>query len=1027
MIRHQLAPVLRVVFTAVIIFSGVVGYAQVLSPDLPENRNLLLFEEQYKQGHYTVAAQTAREYLENISHKVYAENAGDVDKAKYYIALAGLKANLPGGKDFAIEQMSATANPAYKQRIGFALAQYYFRNSELAKAIPLYESSGNGGNLDEREQADGKFELAYCYFNEKQFNKAEVLFAAIKEQKEGKYYLAANYYYGLIAYNKNKYKEALQSFERVKDAAEYKAYVPYYIAEIYYFMGSRDKALLQALTLIKGREKSYYDRELHLLAAQCLFEAQKYKDAQPYFKFYYDHTERIRKQDLYEMAYCDYKVGEWNEAIEKFRLLNNSADSLGQTSMYLLGDCYLKTNDKASARNAYGLCADMPYNKGQQEAAMILYSRISYEMGYNDDALRQLYALTKAFSSTQYKDEANTMISGLLVKTNNYDEALKHLDEVSKKEDDYWLVYQKANYGYAIGEFRKGDKVSALKYFSQSLEHPVNGDYANAAYFWKGEIEYHQRHYNEAINNLEQFVTKVNGRKGVTYISPQATMQHAYLNMGYASMELQNYHEAQDYFNKAQEQTGDSYSGMVALVREADAVFLQKNYPKAITLYDRIIAADNDDADYARYQKSILLGLTGKQSEKIALLQAIIGKRPPSAYANFARYEIALAYLEADKYTQALGYLKALTDSIGDKSFAPKAWMKRGFIYQQTDNLAQAIEAYKQVVINYPTSEDRFSALEALKGLYIQSNQPEAYSKLLKDNNLPSAESSSIDSTYYAAAETQYANGKVESARDAFTNYLKTYPNGIFAIKAHYYRGECNFRMKKYGEAKEDYNVILEGPWNEFYENSAKHAAAIAFDEKNYALAFDYYQKLAANTSDSKVKEGAYMGVIRSGYNSNKFKEVSLYADSLIAMPGVSEETANEALYYKARSIQRFDSTSDKAIELYTKLSGNKNGDVAADARFRVAEILYNQGKLKEAEDAANKAIKLSPGYDHWVAKSYLLLSDVLVKQKDYFNAKALLQSIVKHTKIAEVRQEATRKLEEVKKLEKKQSKLSEE
>ncbi|MCD6012503.1 MAG: repeat-containing protein [Flavipsychrobacter sp.] len=1027
MIRQQLAPILRGVFTAVIIFSGVVNYAQVLSPDLPENRNLLLFEEQYKQGHYSVAAQTAREYLKQSSHKVYAENAGDVDKAKYYLSLASLKANLPGGKDSAIAHMNATANPAYKQRIGFALAQYYFRSGEQSKAIPLYESSGNGGNLDEKEQVDGKFELAYCYFNEKQFNKAEVLFAAIKEQKEAKYYLAANYYYGLIAYNKNKYKEALQSFERVKDAAEYKAYVPYYIAEIYYFMGNRDKALLQALTLIKSREKSFYDKELHLLAAQCLFEAQKYKEAQPYFKFYYDHTEKIRKQDLYEMAYCDYKVGEWSEAIEKFRLLNSSADSLGQTSMYLLGDCYLKTNDKASARNAYGLCADLPYNKGQQEASMILYARISYEMGYHDDALRQLSALIKTFPSSQYKDEANTLISGLLIKTNNYDEALKYLQEVGRKEDDYWLVYQKANYGYAIEEFRKGDKASALRYFSQSLEHPVNTDYANAAYFWKGEIEYHQRRYNEAINYLGQFVSRVSGKKGVTYISPQATVQHAYLNMGYASMEMQNYQDAQDYFNKAQEQTGDTYSGMVALVREADAVFLQKNYPKAITLYDKIIADDGPDADYALYQKSILLGLTGKQSEKISLLQSLISKRPPSTYANFARYEIALAYLEADKYTHALTYLKALTDSISDKSFAPKAWMKRGFIYQQTDNISQAIEAYKQVVINYPASEDRFSALEALKGLYIQSNQPEAYSRLLKDNNLPSAESSSIDSTYYAAAETQYANGKVESARDAFTNYLKTYPNGIFAIKAHYYRGECNFRLKKYAEAKVDYNVILAGPWNEFYESSAKHAATIAYEEKNFALAFDYYQKLAANTTDNKVKELAYIGLIRSGYNSGKFKEVALYADSLAVMPGISEETANDALYYRARSIQRFDSTSDKAIDLYTKLSGNKNGDVAADSRFRIAEILYNQGKLKEAEEAANKAIKQSPGYDHWVAKSYLLLADILVKQKDYFNAKALLQSIVKHTKIAEVRQEATRKLEEVKRLEKKQSKLSEE
>jgi len=50
-----------------------------------------------------------------------------------------------------------------------------------------------------------------------------------------------------------------------------------------------------------------------------------------------------------------------------------------------------------------------------------------------------------------------------------------------------------------------------------------------------------------------------------------------------------------------------------------------------------------------------------------------------------------------------------------------------------------------------------------------------------------------------------------------------------------------------------------------------------------------------------------------------------------------------------------------------------------------------------------------------------------MIKQKDYFNAKATLQSVVKHTKITELKQEANKKLDEVKILEKKQSKLSEE
>ena len=1016
---------LQVAIMAGCVLSARASYAQVLTPDIPKNRPLLLVEEQYRQGLYALSQQSARQYLNDLGGAVFAEKPTDIEKAKYYIALSALKTGAPGCADSALDAMNSISNPAYNQRINFSLAQYYFQHDQFPKAIPLYETASNS-NLDKTELSDKDFELAYCYFNNKQFTKAEPLLRAIIELKDGKYYKAGNYYYGLLSYNENKYKAALQSFDKIKDAREYKSVVPYYIAEIYYFMGEREKALKLANDIIASREKSYYDKELHLLAAQCLFEDQKYADARPYFEYYYDHADKIRKQDLYEMAYCDYRTSDWAKAIEKFKMLNNSADSLGQTAMYLLGDCYLNLPDMQSARNAFGLCADMSFNKIQQEASMMLYARISYETEYDDEALRQLNLLLKTFPYTQYKDEANTLISGLLVKTNKYDEALKHLEDVSRKDEGYWPVFQKATYGFAVQQFRSGDLGRAYKYFDLSLQHPVNGAYESAALFWKSEIAYRQHHYTDVITFSQEFVSRKNER-AVSHISPLATAQHAYLNMGYAAMETKNFSAAQNYFSHAQqEHSQDTYSGMVAILREADAVFMQKNYSRAISLYDKIIATDTADADYARYQKSILLGLMGKNNEKISLLQSLINSDPPSPYANHARYDVALTYIESDKYPQALGYLRQLADSVSDKSFAPQAWMKIGFINQQINENGKAIAAYKHVVIDYPASEDRLAALDALKSLYIQGNQPAAYTQLLRANNLPSADSSSLDSTYYAAAESQFANGKFEDALTGFNNYLQQYPQGIFAIKARYYRAESNYQLRNFKEARADYDVILSGAWNDFFENSAKHAANIAYDTKDYTAAFNYYWQLRNSTSSDQTRALAYNGLVKSGYNSGKYRESAEYADSLLAIKGISAETTDDALYFKARSMQHYDSSA-AVISLYRELSNNKNGEIAAESRYHIAEILFKQDKLKEAEEAANETIHKSAGYDYWIVRSYLLLSDILVKQKDYFNAKATLQSVAKHTKIEELKQEATKKLEEVNVLEKHKSKLSDE
>lgn len=1027
MLQNQKWPVYPAAFIAIIMLSVSTCYGQVLIPDIPANRYLILATEQYQQAHYALAAQSARQFLDAPANTINGRSITDIDEAKYYLALSSIKEGIAGYEIAAIGYMDSIANPAYKQRIAFTLAQNYFQHNELAKAIPFYESAGIG-NLNNNEIADAKFELAYCYFNNHQFDKAEPLLVAIREMRDGKYYMAGNYYYGLLAYNQNKYKEALKSFERIKDQKAYRNIVPYYIAEIYYFMGNRAKALQQADTVIKGKEKSFYDNELHLLAGQCLFEEQRYSEAGPYFDFYYNHADKIRKQDLYEMAYCSYKVSDWQNAIEKFKMLSDAHDSLGQTSMYLLGDCYLKTSDKQSARSAFGICADMSYNPALQEASLILFAKTSFEVGYNDDALRALNTLMKSFPNTEYKDEANTLISDLLVKTNNFTEALKHLNEVSgRKEKDFKLIYQKATFGYAIQQFRSGDLISASKYFELSTQNPVDPDYEQAANFWKGEIAYRLHHYNDVITYSQDFISKKSDKGAVEQISPLATLQHAYLNMGYAAMETQNYNTAQIYFNHAQQAQGqDNYSGMVAALREADAVFLQKNYSRALVLYDKIITTDTVDADYARYQKSILLGLLGRNNEKIEVLKFLVNGTPPSAYANNARYELAITYLESDKYELALSYLQQLTDSISDKSFAPKSWMKIGFIYQQLNDLNMAIDAYKHVVIEYPASEERLPALDALKSLYIQSNQPAAYTRMLKENRLPSADSSAIDSTYYAAAEAQFANGKWANAASAFTNYLEQYPNGIFAVKAHYYRAESNYQLKKYKEAREDYSKMLAGNWNEFFENSARRAAGIAYEDKDYGVAYDYYLKLRSSTSSSPTKGLAYNGLMKSGFNSGKFMEAQQYADTLIALPGVSADIKNDAFYFKAKSLQQFDSL-DAAAKIFKQLSSNKNGDVAAESRYHIAEILYKKEKYKDAEAAANEAIKQSAGYDYWIVKSYILLADILVKENDYFNAKATLQSILLHTKITELKQEAANKLKEVKILEKNQSKLSEE
>src|ERR1043165_2801708 len=188
--------ILTILCTAAAVAGFSAANAHVHTPSIRDNKYPTLTGEQFRQGHYAQSAQSARAHLDAGTANVANANPGDKDMAKFNIAMSGLKADNSNADVYAKEVKGETPNPTYSQRLAYGLAQYYFRQDKYADAIAYYEEAGIH-NLDNNEIGDQKFELAYCYFNNKQFDKARPLFSAIKEITDSKYYMAGNYYYGL--------------------------------------------------------------------------------------------------------------------------------------------------------------------------------------------------------------------------------------------------------------------------------------------------------------------------------------------------------------------------------------------------------------------------------------------------------------------------------------------------------------------------------------------------------------------------------------------------------------------------------------------------------------------------------------------------------------------------------------------------------------------------------------------------------------------------------------------------------------
>ena len=563
----------------------------------------------FLKGEYSLAYPLLKPLLDKYPENTKSSHAYLNQDIEYYFVVCELKLNQSIAEEAAKRFIDAANNEPRQQLMSFHLAQYYFLRNDYARAVVYYERAGYN-NLSNEQIADAKFELAYSYFEVGQYNSAKPLFDEIHQLPSNKYYYDANYYYGFLSYRDRDYNNALSSFQKVESIPKYRGLVPYYISQIYYFQGNKDQALQYGQSKI-GQNDVYNRKEMNLLMGQIYFEKKEFSKALPLLEAYVKNTEKVSKEVMYELSYCYYNANDVQKAIEGFKQLSNEKDSLGQNSMYLLGDLYLKTGQKENARNAFLYSADNNSNPKQQEISRFNYAKLSYELGYQDIALNSLNKFLDLYPQSAYANEAKEIIINLLANTNNYSEALSLYQSFSQPTPTMKRIYPKILFGRATEYINNQKLDEADDILNKVIRDPDAGPVLPFAYFWKGEVSYRLNRYDEAIKNMNSYLQ--NGG-----IQGEANPTDASYVLGYSYLNLENYSLALANFKKVAPAINAQSSNLQqdAYVRSADCYFMMKDYAAAKNMYQNVINNGLAQSDYALYQVALINGIRNP-AEKI--------------------------------------------------------------------------------------------------------------------------------------------------------------------------------------------------------------------------------------------------------------------------------------------------------------------------------------------------------------------------------------------------------------------------
>lgn len=964
-------------------------------------------KEYFQKEEYSLAYPIFKELQQSLPEKDKVAHPILTQEISYYTVVCALKKNEGRAAQQALEYIELEKNSARVQMMSFHLGEYYFRQQKFDDAATQYEKT-NIANLSNREIADMKFHQGYSYFTLQRFAQAKPLFNTIRSIKDDPNYLDANYYYGFLAFKDGQYNEALESFKIVENENPYSSIVPYYIAQIYYMQGKKEDAIAYVQNKLKGGNTQYYDLELKQLIGHAYFERKEYAKALPNLEDFVNRSKKVRREDLYELSYCYYQNNQLPKAIDGFKQLSGKEDSLSQHAMYLLGDAYLKTGQKTNARNAFLFCATNSSNLSQKEISRFQYAKLSFELGYQDEALNGFKSFLNDYPNSAYNTEAKELLVSVLANTNNYKDAQSLLEGLNSPSPNAKKLYPQILYGRATELINDGRLADADALLDKALKDPNNASVLPFVNFWKGEIAYRDNKLDDAIKYYNAYISSGYPASG------EANVTNARYNLGYCYLRKENYQAALSFFEPIGKNPALNSNELKqdAYIRTADCYFMNKDYSRAKTMYDNVIKFSWPDEDYATFQEAMISGIKST-SEKIRLLSNLTRKFPTSSLVTDANMEIAQAYIADERFKESIPYLNNVIKGDANTSLRPHAYLKLGVVYYNLNDNTNALKQYNTLISQYPNSPEAEDALDNVKTIYIEDGKPNEYATFMRQAGRPISVSSE-DSLTYVAAEGQYNNGNTSAALNGFNNYIQRFPNGVYAIDANFYMGEIYNSRKDFSNALRGYEKVAENAPNNYAERAILNTARIYFfEQKNYEKAAAYFAQLKQIASNQENKLEAMRGLLRCQYQLQKWDIALDNAKELSEAKGSSPDDKLLAEMTIAKSYE-VKQQYDLAIASFKKVVQLNKAAMAAEARYEIAHCWFEVGRLSDAEKAAFETINKSGSYDFWVTKSYILLGDIYFRQKDYFNAKATYQSIVTNSFDMELKKEAQAKLNRV-------------
>ena len=251
---------------------------------------------------------------------------------------------------------------------------------------------------------------------------------------------------------------------------------------------------------------------------------------------------------------------------------------------------------------------------------------------------------------------------------------------------------------------------------------------------------------------------------------------------------------------------------------------------------------------------------------------------------------------------------------------------------------------YRKGIEMYPSSEQARVAAEDLKQLYAQQGRVDEYLRFI--NNVPEApkpDSAEVAELTLRSAEAARDEGRFADAARLAAEVVEKYPDSPQAVEA----------------------------------LSIQAESAMQTGDVDSALAC--YKALEQKASDAATLNAARLGIMRVSRDMGDNATALQMADVLLDSPMLGSTDQADVAFTKALPLSETQ-----------QLTGTKSA-------IYLAQYHFDNKHTEKALESVNALIEANPPHDYWLARGFILLSDILRAKGEKFEADEYLRSLRKN------------------------------